>query len=34
LGLLRDDLMLYRQNILDDGNVELSYEPLFVTAQT
>ena len=32
LGLLRDDLMLYRQNILDDGNVELSYEPLFVTA--
>ncbi len=32
LGLLRDDLIIFRQNIQDDGNIELSYEPLFVTA--
>jgi hypothetical protein len=32
LGVLRDDLIVYRQNQLDDGTTELSYEPLFVTA--
>ncbi len=32
MGLLRDDLIIFRQNIQDDGNIELSYEPLFVTA--
>lgn len=32
VGLLRDDLIIFRQNIQDDGNIELTYEPLFVTA--
>ena len=32
LGLLRDDLIVFRQDIQDDGNIALSYEPLFVTA--
>ena len=32
LGVLRDDLIVYRQDILDDGNISLSYEPVFVNA--
>ena len=32
LGLLRDDLIVFRQDIQDDGNIQLAYEPLFVTA--
>ena len=32
LGLLRDDLIVFRQDTQDDGNVALSYEPLFVSA--
>jgi len=32
LGLLRDDLIVFRQDIQNDGNIALSYEPLFVTA--
>ena len=31
-GLLRDDLIVFRQDIQDNGNIELAYEPLFVTA--
>ena len=29
-GFLRDDLMIYQQDILDDGQIQLSYAPLFV----
>ena len=32
LGLIRDDLIVFRQDVQDDGNVALSYEPLFVSA--
>ena len=31
-GLIRDDLIVFRQDVQDDGNVALSYEPLFVSA--
>ena len=32
VGLIRDDLIVFRQDVLDDGNIALSYEPLFVSA--
>jgi hypothetical protein len=32
VGLLRDDLIVFRQDVQDNGNIALSYEPLFVTA--
>ena len=32
LGFLRDDLMIFRQSILDNGETELTYEPLSVNA--
>ena len=32
VGLIRDDLLVFRQDVQEDGNVALSYEPLFVSA--
>ena len=32
VGLIRDDLIVFRQDVLDDGNIALSYEPLIVSA--